>query len=81
MEDRYIGCNFSGSDILFEPDDTHFIDCNFRGANLNFLFIEDFVNGKPVYKEVNWKKYNVNFTMVTFTNCTMPDGTKRTDKP
>ena len=79
MEDRYIGCNFSGSDILFEPDDTHFIDCNFRGANLNFLFIEDFVNGEPVYKEVNWKKYNRG--MLRFTNCTMPDGTKRTDKP
>ena len=34
MEERFIGCNFSGSDILFQPDETHFVNCNFKDAQV-----------------------------------------------
>jgi hypothetical protein len=70
-------CNFSGADILLEPDDeVYFYDCNFRGANLNFLeYI--FEDGRDAYKIVNWKEFDD--PMLKFINCTMPDGTRRND--
>jgi hypothetical protein len=75
MEDNWINCDFSGADILIEVDDPlRFINCNFNGAKLNFNREWE---PEGAYKTVNWRDFE-DF-MISFINCTMPDGSKRND--
>ncbi|MBC8244318.1 MAG: hypothetical protein H8E20_07985 [Verrucomicrobia bacterium] len=79
FEGLFRNCDFSGANIIVEVVTTMTIrNCNFRGAQLKFTY---FSSGPDHGKIVDWKNMDSlnKWERPVFINCTMPDGSTRTD--